>query len=445
MRIGRSMFVWCLIEEIQKLSLKIITLDLQTEGAETVKGVRVSITGVCQVKVNAYRIDEKGERVLNVNNLGLATQNFLGYDDREVADMIRKTLEGHQRQILGTLTVEEIYKDRAAFGTSVRTHMTPDLEGMGFELVSYVVASISDSDDYMYSLGQTQTAIVKREAQEGTAKNESEAAKKVSQYTAEAKVAEATASREAFVNKRKQEELEASASKDLAVARAKGEALVQLEDAKAKNAFALESAVLGQKVIKEQTRQKVEEATIMLEVIELKMQSEIREKEGHSQAKLAEERNNAESLIVMATAKREVEANSIRMKGEAEALVVKQTGEAQASVIKQTGEAEAAVMSAKLNAEAEGLQKRATAFKEYGEAAIVQSIVDRLPEIVAAMTKPLENTEKMVFITDDGSTASKFTGDINKMLTSLPETVKTLTGIDLQDSIKNIGGVQRDK
>lgn len=269
--------------------------------------------------------------------------------------------------------------------------------------------------------------------------------KKVSQYTAEAKVAEATASREAFVNKRKQEELEASASKDLAVARAKGEALVQLEDAKAKNAFALESAVLGQKVIKEQTRQKVEEATIMLEVIELKMQSEIREKEGHSQAKLAEERNNAESLIVMATAKREVEANSIRMKGEAEALVVKQTGEAQASVIKQTGEAEAAVMSAKLNAEAEGLQKRATAFKEYGEAAIVQSVVDRLPEIVAAMTKPLENTEKMVFITDDGSTASKFTGDINKMLTSLPETVKTLTGIDLQESIKNIGGVQRDK
>ena len=188
MRIGRSMFVWCLIEEIQKLSLKIITLDLQTEGAETVKGVRVSITGVCQVKVNAYRIDETGERVLNVNNLGLATQNFLGYDDSEVADMIRKTLEGHQRQILGTLTVEEIYKDRAAFGTSVRTHMTPDLEGMGFELVSYVVASISDSDDYMYSLGQTQTAIVKREAQEGTAKNESEAAKKVSQYTAEAKV-----------------------------------------------------------------------------------------------------------------------------------------------------------------------------------------------------------------------------------------------------------------
>ena len=183
----------------------------------------------------------------------------------------------------------------------------------------------------------------------------------------------------------------------------------------------------------------------MLEVIELKMQSEIREKEGHSQAKLAEERNNAESLIVMATAKREVEANSIRMKGEAEALVVKQTGEAQASVIKQTGEAEAAVMSAKLNAEAEGLQKRATAFKEYGEAAIVQSVVDRLPEIVAAMTKPLENTEKMVFITDDGSTASKFTGDINKMLTSLPETVKTLTGIDLQESIKNIGGVQRDK
>lgn len=419
-RIGTAVFVLWFCEEIQTLRLNLLTLDLHTEEAETVKGVRVSITGVCQVKVAAYQTNpQTGERELNEQNLGLANQNFLGHHESEVADMIRKTLEGHQRQILGTLTVEEIYKDRAAFGTSVREHMTPDLEGMGFELVSYVVTSISDSDDYMYSLGQTQTAIVKREAQEGTARNESEAAKKVSQFNADAKIAEANASREAFVNKRLQEEQEVAASRSLSVAKAKGEAIVQLEDAKAKNAYALEAAVLGQQVVKEQTKQKVEEAQIMLQVTDLNMQKDLLEKEGRSKAKLEEERNNAESVTVMAEARNSAQANQIRMQGEAEA----------------------AVISAKLNAEAEGLKKRALAFKEFGEAAIMQSVVDQLPSIVTALTKPLENTEKMVFITDDGSTASKFTGDINKMLTSVPETIKTLTGIDMQESIKNLSGV----
>ena len=53
---------------------------------------------------------------------------------------------------------------------------------MGFVLVSYTMTNIGDSNGYMAALGQTQTAQVKREAEEGTARNQAEARKKVAQY-----------------------------------------------------------------------------------------------------------------------------------------------------------------------------------------------------------------------------------------------------------------------
>jgi flotillin len=144
------------------------------------------------------------------------------------------------------------------------------------------------------------------------------------------------------------------------------------------------------------------------------MKQEILEKEGQSQARLEEEKNRAAAITVMA--------------------------KAEADRIEGMGNAEAAAVKAKLMAEADGLKERAVAFKEFGEAAILQSVVDRLPEIVENLTKPLMKTEKMVFITDDGAAASKFTGDMNKMLTHVPETVKALTGIDLQKSLKGLAG-----
>jgi|TARA_B110000971_G_scaffold145673_1_gene148753 hypothetical protein len=55
-------------------------------------------------------------------------------------------MEGHQRQVIGTLTVEELYKDRASFSTRVKELVDPDLQNMGFELVSYTVTNIDDDE-----------------------------------------------------------------------------------------------------------------------------------------------------------------------------------------------------------------------------------------------------------------------------------------------------------
>lgn len=66
---------------------------------ETAKGVAITVTGVAQVKV--IKEDEL---------LKTACEQFLGKNPDEIADILLQTLEGHLRAILGTLTVESIYK-----------------------------------------------------------------------------------------------------------------------------------------------------------------------------------------------------------------------------------------------------------------------------------------------------------------------------------------------
>ena len=65
------------------------------------------------VSVNGYDKD----------SIQVAATHFLGDSERNIKEAILKTMEGHQRQIIGTLTVEEIYKDRARFSERVREHV----------------------------------------------------------------------------------------------------------------------------------------------------------------------------------------------------------------------------------------------------------------------------------------------------------------------------------
>jgi flotillin len=144
--VGDASCVLCCCEEYNTLSLDLMKLEIHSIQAETVKGVPVSVTGISQIKVLANKMvrqsvdgagggpmnqqmdrqvdDDDQEWVMSpeqdLEKILLAAQHFLGSSKAAMEDSIRSTMEGHQRQILGTLTVEELYKDRAKFSSRVR-------------------------------------------------------------------------------------------------------------------------------------------------------------------------------------------------------------------------------------------------------------------------------------------------------------------------------------
>jgi len=124
---------------------EIMTLNPRCEDVETAKGVAVTVTGVAQVKVMT---EEK--------YLEIACEQFLGVESSEIEDQLLQTLEGHLRAILGTLTVEEIYKDRITFAHLVREVASTDVARMGIEIMSFTIKDVEDHVDYLDSLRRRQ-------------------------------------------------------------------------------------------------------------------------------------------------------------------------------------------------------------------------------------------------------------------------------------------------
>jgi len=442
--------LWC-CETSQTLSLEIMTLEVKSISAETAHGVPVSVTAVSQIKVMANRFRERtaqdqgpgtmqilrekhgedeaktvgsdeGEygqvetEEVDIGKIQIAAQHFLGKRRDKIEEAIRSTMEGHQRQILGTLTVEELYKDRAAFSSRVRGHVYEDLQRMGFVLVSYVVQKIDDDMGYMAALGAKQTAKVKGDAAKGEAEHQSDARKRVAEFKAAADIASAEANRKAHVQVNMQAQAEAESDRDLNMKRNAYDREVNKTRAEADAATAIAEAQQQQMVTKETTQQKVEEAAILIEVTKREVERQKQELDGNSQAELLAQRNQAEGIKVLAQA----EANRVEQMGAAEASATKAKGEAEADVLRQ----------------------KAEAFKQYGEAAIVQSIVERMPEIAEAVAAPLAQTEKMVFVSQDGSSASRLTNDVVSMVGSIPTAVEGLTGINLRKAVGKLAGAK---
>lgn len=75
-----------------------------------------------------------------------ACEQFLGKTEHEIQHIALVTLEGHQRAIMGSMTVEEIYKDRKKFSKQVFEVASSDLVNMGITVVSYTLKDIRDEE-----------------------------------------------------------------------------------------------------------------------------------------------------------------------------------------------------------------------------------------------------------------------------------------------------------
>ena len=70
--------------------------------------MKITVKAICQVKVKTTLTNNEGVVSSDHENVKLAAQHFLGQNEHAVAEALQLTMEGHQRQVLGTLTVEEI-------------------------------------------------------------------------------------------------------------------------------------------------------------------------------------------------------------------------------------------------------------------------------------------------------------------------------------------------
>lgn len=360
---GSGTFVMPVFQRARKLSLMSSALEVQTEEVYSANGVPITVDGTVMIKVGS-----------SIQEIATAAEQYLDKKVGERENESREVLEGHLRAIIGTMTVEDLYKNRDEFAEKVQDQAATDLAKMGLAIISFTIKNISDTNGYLEALGKPQIARVQKEAA----------------------IAQAIADKETRIN---------AAEAEQQAKQAEFERTTQIAEAQKINDMKMSAFKQEQDTARAVADQayKIQEAKSMQETTEAEMAVELikrqREVDLAKQEVLRTAQENEANIQKMADARKyEAEAQA---QAEAQARKIKAAAEAEA--IRETGRAEAEKLQAIGEAEAAAIEKKAEAMQKMNDAAKLNMVLEVLPQIAGATAENLKAIDSLNIYGGDGS------------------------------------------
>jgi len=446
--IGQGALVIPIIQRVDYMSLENIQSDFTSrDEIPTKDAINIMVDAVANVAIS------KEPELLKI-----AASKFLGYKPEQIKEIITPVLEGNIREIISQTTLKELIQgDKKTFAERIIENVTPNLRDMGLELTTFNIQNFKDRNGVIDNLGLENTVQISKDA----AVSKAQAEKEIAIARAQAAMAanEAQVKSEQEIAKRKNE---------LAIQRAE---LKKIEDAKRAEADAAYS------IQEQEQRASIETKTAEANLARLEKEIELKEREvaireraldaeikkkaeadkyaaqQRADARLYELQKASEAELFQRQKKADAElfeaeqrAAAEKARSEAERIAM----ENEAAGVAAKGRAEAEAIQAKAEAEAVGILKKAEAMKEYDDAAKQQMVLDvaleyvkTMPDIAAAIAKPMESIDNMTIY--EGGT-SNLTGTVTTGMKQVQDGFKDATGLDLMALLSGmLGGAIADK
>lgn len=413
--IGGRTFVWPVIQRCDTVSLEQRQIAISVEGVDK-NFIKLAIHASVNFKVSGTTegVRRAAQRFLNQQNL--------------LNQIIQQSLEGSLRSIIGNMTVQEIISDRHRLSEAVVEATKTDLAEQGLQVDLLNLSDISTpGTTYLADLGRAEAALARQHAE----------------------VKEAETARVAEFARIEATEQVAERRKALSLKQAAIKAETDRAEAEAEAAGQLAKAEQDRLVAAEEREALVEKAKAEQERLDIEVRKPA-EAEAYATVQEAQARRDAANAATEADAykrSRIAEANKVAAVQDAEAAAeaVRLAGVAdrdrqvaQAEGIKAEGEARATAIAAEGLAEARATDAKAEALKKYGDAALANEVIARLPEIAKAIAEPLSAIDHLTVVSTDG--ASALTKTVSQVAGELPGVLTSLTGLDLTTLLKKAGG-----
>lgn len=421
--IGKASVKIPFLERMDKLSLKLIAIDVKTSNAvPTADYINIQVDAAVNIKISSEK-----------DKLALAAENFLNQNTQYIASIAREVLEGNMREIVGRMRLEEMVSDRQKFANLVKENTEPDLAAMGLDIVSFNVQNFADGNGVIDDLGIDNISQIKKKAAIAKAEAEKEIAVAKAEADKQANDARINAEREIAKKNNELALQKAELQKMEDTKRAEADAAYSIQEQEQRKTIEVatqEASIAKQEkeVILKQKEAEVKEKALDAEV-KKKAEAEKFARQQQSEAELYERMKNAEAEKF----EREKEAEAMKATAEAQKFAKEQ----EAAGIRMVGEAEAEAIRAKGIAEAEAMEKKALAYQKYNNAAMAEMLIQVLPEIAGKIAEPLTQIDKITIIGGDGGNGVGNVADnVPSVMAKLFETMKETVGIDLADIVK---------
>ncbi len=159
---GHGCFVIPIKQKARFLSLSLREAEI-AEDCITTQGIRLHIRAIAAFKV--------GDDPISIAN---AARRFLAEQDR-MEELVGRIFAGHLRSIIGSLTVEEIIRERDRLAQEVKDGSHGEMEKLGIVVDSLQIQEIEDATGYINNIAAPHAAAVASLARIAAAKADQEA------------------------------------------------------------------------------------------------------------------------------------------------------------------------------------------------------------------------------------------------------------------------------
>jgi flotillin len=413
---GKGGFLVPFLETSCIISLENISMTTDVTEAPSQQGIFVDVVGTAVVKVE--NTTESVFKAVEQFCSGTAVST-----KETISLMVEQILEGKLRGIISTMTVEQINNDRAAFEKKIEEDINKELYEMGLYLISYSILKISTQGGYLENRARPQVAQSKADAEVAEAERRRDTEIRTAEAVREGAKVKLAADAEIAASER---------DKQIRVAQFRAEQDKAKADADV--AYSLQQ-IANDRLVAERNAELARKKAI---VVEEELVATVKKP---AEARKYQTEVDAEAARIKAVKEAQAEAETLRLLAQARAEARRIEAEADAEAIRLKGEADADAIRAQGLAEAEAKDKLAEAMAKYGEAAVVELLVSRLPEIMGQIANPMANIDKITVI-DSGSGASTGTSNIARTVTDIAgtgfEVLKSLTGLDVAEILRNL-------
>lgn len=422
--IGGGIFVWPFLQQYEKIQLKSQSIEVKIQSVPSADGILLDVEGVAIIKIGGTQ-----------EAVRLAAQRF-GGNLEEIKLQTVETMSGALRGIVGKMRVLDIIGDREAFAQEAIQIAQDTLSNQGLALDTFQIRTIADDNSYLINLGRPEAAQVEKLAKIAEAEAIREAEEKT--ISVQQNIAEATR-----VLDLKKAEIKSITDKS----NAEAEAAYKLEDSNQKQLLLIEM----QKIREQQAivKEKELEATVRKVADADRYEAEQRAEAIKTAAIL-----NAESEKIKTVTQAEAKAQQDALTGqgrisladadasskEAEARGLLALANAEAAATRAKGQAEADAILAKGEAEAEAMQKRADAYANYGQAAILETVIKSLPSIAQPFADAYAGISNLSIVDSNGNGSSKLASALASNIAQVKEVIKVTTGFDLDNAVEAFSG-----
>ncbi len=450
---GGAAFVWPLFQDYRYLSLEPIQIEIPLRGALSSENIRVNVPSVFTVAIGTQQ-----------DVMTNAAIRLLELTTAEVRSQAEEIIFGQLRQVIASMGIEDINRDRDTFLQHIQRSVEPELKKIGLVLINVNITDITDESGYIDAIGQKAASQAIQQARGDVADEVRRGEIRVADAEREkvVQVANATKLREIGTREAEREqtvrvaelekeqtvgEQKAGFERDVMVKRAEQEKRVAVADADAE-------AVDGENIAAARIAQS--QATLLVERAEAYQRGEARKRE--AEAAVIEIQNRAMAKAALADAERIEAEQRAKMEAPAKALKAKVVvdAEAEASKRRLEAEGEASAIFAKLEAEARG-QYEILAKKGEGLKAIVEAcggskeafqlmMLEHLDKLAETSARAISNIkfDKVIVWENGGQNGRSSTADfLHKMAGTLPpmmQVMRDIGGVEIPESLAKLAG-----